>query len=466
MEQTKSVEFLSRRLKELREKNGYTLEEMAVRIGADEGGIAPNKSSLSRAEAGKTTDKTLIEMAYKYCRALKMTDDETEQFLRGKRIAVPDASALVLNPQLIDQLNDEYSAVIFPSVVIDELTKIKNNPYGKYPDSISVKAWAVLNSIKNGINIIRKEPQGEVPDPENHDAIIIQIAREASAEYHCQIDIITNDTDFSAYLKGDKDVMALHLKEYMANHFEPVNMDRLIRIDQYYADDYTNAEEPDENEIRAYLPDGNTLLISCVRRSDKQLEQRKAKIKWLISIDERYHGEAIKAKEIPPLVDLRDRKDKYFPALTHAIQMLASEKNKYQSEIFYFLLDVCKANPNIASRNPFSTQKLLQRQKNEGNTPLMVAAWHGKEEFIRKLCKHPDISINQQDANGFTALIKACKRGFARCRDILINEGHADTRILDLDGKNYEDHYEEFLQRRQEAALQTRNNGFVRNRRP
>lgn len=458
MEQTKSVEFLSQRLKELREKNGYTLEEMAVKIGADEGGIAPNKSSLSRAEAGKTTDKTLIEMAYKYCRALKMTEEETEQFLRGKRIAVPDTSALVLNPQLIEQLNAEYSLVIIAGVVVTELTKIKNNYNGRYQPSTSKRAWEVLNSIHYGERIVKKDPQASVPDPDDHDAIIIQIAREASAEYHCQVEIITNDTDFSAALKGDKDVMALHLKEYMANKFNLVNMERLIRIDNYYADDYSDAEEPNENEIRAYLPDGNTLLISCVRRTNVPMEQRKTKIRWLIEIDERYHGTAIKAGKMPPLVDLRDRKDKYFPALTHSIQL-----NKYQIEMFYFLLDVCGANPNVASRNPHSVEKL--RQKNEGNTPLMVAAWHGKEDIVRKLCRHPDISVNQQDANGFTALIKACANGHVRCRDIIIDEANADKRILDLDGRTYEDHYEHYLSHGPLQAQRPQNNRQDRGRR-
>ena len=46
--------------------------------------------------------------------------------------------------------------------------------------------------------------------------------------------------------------------------------------------------------------------------------------------------------------------------------------------------------------------------------------------------------------NGFTALIKACANGYSECRDILLAAG-ADTRIIDINGKNYEEHYDDFL---------------------
>ena len=69
----------------------------------------------------------------------------------------------------------------------------------------------------------------------------------------------------------------------------------------------------------------------------------------------------------------------------------------------------------------------------------MIAAWEGKELFVRALCEDPRTSINQQDANGFTALIKACANKYFKCRDILLEHG-ADTKIVDINGKTYEDH--------------------------
>lgn len=118
--------------------------------------------------------------------------------------------------------------------------------------------------------------------------------------------------------------------------------------------------------------------------------------------------------------------------------------------MFLFLLQDCKANPNVGSRNPFAVGKV--RQKNEGNMPLMIAAWEGKRDFVEALCKDERISINQQDANGFTALMKACMNGhFANdhkkhtknCRKILIDAG-ADQKIVDIDGKTAEDWINEY----------------------
>lgn len=69
------IAFLCKRLKELREKNRCTMDEMAQKLAVN--GIAPNKSSISRVEAGKTSEKTLIETAKKYCETyLLPTDSE------------------------------------------------------------------------------------------------------------------------------------------------------------------------------------------------------------------------------------------------------------------------------------------------------------------------------------------------------------------------------------------------------
>lgn len=132
MSKENEIAFLCKRLKELREKNNCTMDEMAQKLAVN--GIAPNKSSISRVEAGKTSEKTLIETARKYCEAFGMSEEQTNQFLRGERIAVPDTSALLKNSQLIDELNKEYSKVIIPKVVVDELDNIKNKNSGHWAE--------------------------------------------------------------------------------------------------------------------------------------------------------------------------------------------------------------------------------------------------------------------------------------------------------------------------------------------
>lgn len=421
MTNVNKIPFLCQRIKELREKNGYTMDVMAKKLDELEGTRGTNKSSVSRVEGGKTSERTLLEMTKKYCKIFGMSEAQTKQFLRGDKIAIPDTSALLRNPNLIDELNKEYSKVVIPKIVIDELDNIKNNHTGKYSAVLSKKAWEILRGISYGERTLCRDSNNSCLGS-NGDCKIIQIAQETLDEHCCRIDIITEDIDYSAYLKGHEMVSALYLKEYMATHQGIINMEKYKRIRQYYADSYDNAEVPDLEEVNAYDENGNTLLISCIRNTKIPLRQRKAKIKWLIA-----NGAD---------VNKRDCGGKYLPALSHTIQM------KGQYEMFEFLLDECDADPNAGSRNPHSSEKV--RQKNEGNMPLMIAAWSGKDAFVRKLCGHERISINQQDANGFTALIKACANGNTGCRDILLKAG-ADTRIVDINGKNYEDHYNNFL---------------------
>ncbi|MDE7431917.1 MAG: ankyrin repeat domain-containing protein [Lachnospiraceae bacterium] len=402
--------FLCRRLKELREKNNCTMADMAKRLG-----VGMNKSSISRVESGKTSSKTLLLYAEWYCKAFSMSKEQTEQLLRGDKIAVPDTSALLKNPQLIDELNKEYGKVIIPRIVIDELDKIKNRKSRE-----SKKAWEILKGISYGDRTNSMEYTGNNPD-DNNDSKIIFIAKEASKRYGCKVDILTDDIDYSAYLKGNKSVSALHLREYMTKKQALLNTTKLADIDCYFADTYDDCEAPTKEEVNAYLRDGNTLIISAVRNRKVSLEQRKAKINWLMM-----HGAD---------VNKCDCNRHYFPPLSHAVQM-----GDY--DMFLFLLYTCKANPNVGSRNPFDSGKV--RQKNEGNMPLMIAAWEGKDDFVTALCKDERTSINQQDANGFTALIKACINGNDECRNILLDAG-ADKKIVDIDGKTAEDRYNEYL---------------------
>ena len=164
-------------------------------------------------------------------------------------------------------------------------------------------------------------------------------------------------------------------------------------------------------------------MFTAIRNKSASFEQRKAKILWLISCGAD--------------INKRDRDRRFFPPITHAVQ-------KNDLEMLEFLLKECKANPNVGNRNPHDAGYL--RQKNEGNMALMVAAYHGREAMVKMLCEDERISINQQDSNGYTALMKACMNGNTRCRDIL-QEHNADERIVDINGKTAMDHYNTFLER-------------------
>ena len=411
MSDKKEKEFLCKRLKELREKNNCTMEDMAKKLHK------ANKSSISRVESGNTSKKTLLDLAKEYCEAFGMSEMQTAQFLRGNKIAVPDTSALLRNPQLIDELNNEYSKVIIPKIVIDELDNIKNKNSGAF----GRKAWEVLRGVSYGDRTVLMTYNGE-DTTINEDCKIISIAEEASIKYNSVVDILTEDTDYSAYLKGHETVKAMHLKEYMLTKQSLINMAKINKINHYFSDKYTEIETPTREEANAYLANGDTLIISTIKNKFATFNEKKEKIRWLIS-----RGAD---------VDKRECNRRYFPPLSISIQ-------SKDYELFLFLLNECKANPNIGSRNPHDAGKV--RQKNEGNMPLMIAAWHGNDKVVEALCKDNRTSINQQDANGFTALIKACANGHTRCRDILLKY-NADTKIIDIDGKTADDHYNEHFE--------------------
>lgn len=429
MDDNLRCEFLRKRMVELREKNGKSQADMARLLGE-------NKSTLSRAENGSSKYKTVLLFAKKYCEEFHMTPLQVEKFLRGDKVIVTDTSALLKNDQLLDELSKEYSWVIVPDIVVDELDSIKDHN----TNNLAAKAWRILQSITNhaqdkGGNIITRPYIGNETDI-NNDQRIIAIAIDASAEFNCEVDIITYDTGFSARLSGmDAPVKALFLLDYLTTKQDLVDMDSLMKLNQYYADSYDDVEEklgiriPTSEDINAYLPPvdardmaGYTLIISAVRNNRASFDQRKEKIRWLIS-----HGAD---------VNKRDNVKYYFPPLSHAIQ-----KNDF--DMFMFLLHECKANPNVGSRNPHDSGKI--RQKNDGNMPLMIAAWDNKIKYVKELVADERTSLNQQDGNGFTALIKACYWGWLECRDILIEAG-ADTKIVDRDGFTAEDRYHEYLE--------------------
>lgn len=416
-EQTKT-NFLRQRMTRLREKNGYSLSQLAVLCEVD-------KSTLSRVEKinGETSHKTVKYWAEGYCKILHMSEQQTQLFMRGeKTVIVVDIKALLIRPDLLGELCEEYSYVTVPSFVIDELKSIRNNN----PKDYASRALDLLKKIqKYDIKSYLVSDMSEQS--------IIEMANTLSEELSNEVDIITADDAFALNIKGtikdDSKYNILFLEEYAATKQELINMRWLNAVNEYYSDSYDDVEvklaikmpAKDKNDWNYYLANGTTLIISAVKNVSVPVKQRIEKIRWLIS-----NGAD---------VNKRDHESKNFPAITHAIKM-------HNYEIFTFLLNECNANPNIGSRNPYDIGKV--RQKNDGNTPLMVAAWENQIDMVRDLCANKRVSLNQQDGNGFTALIKACYWGNKECRKIIEDSG-ADTTILDHEGFSAQDRWDECL---------------------
>lgn len=417
MNERTKTNFLRQRMIQLREKNGYSLSQFAAEFPT-------NKSTLSRVEKidGETNHKTVKEWAEKYCEKLQMSEQQIQLFMRGEKAVIVDTKALITRPDLLGELREEYSYVVVPSFVIDELKSIKNNN----PNDYGLRALDLLNKIQ-------RYDIKSYPVPDMSEQSIIEMANALSEELSNEVDIITADDAFALNIKGtikeDSKYGILFLEEYAATKQKLINMRWLNAVNEYYSDSYDDIEvklaikmpTKNEDDWNYYLANGTTLIISAVKNDSVPVKQRIEKIRWLIN-----NGAD---------VNKRDHESKNFPAITHAIKM-------HNYEIFTFLLNECNANPNIGSRNPYDIGKV--RQKNDGNMPLMVAAWENQIEMVKDLCADKRVSLNQQDGNGFTALIKACYWGNTECRKIIESSG-ADTTILDHEGFSAEDRWDECI---------------------
>ena len=195
-------------------------------------------------------------------------------------------------------------------------------------------------------------------------------------------------------------------------------------------------------DLDAYLPDGMTLLISCIRCNEpEKVEERGGRIipefliqKKMVFLLE--HGAS------------RDKTDSHqycHTPLEHCME-------RYNPDFKEFcILLAYGADYNKCSVDETQIRDKRVSEINEGNTPLMIACYHGKEKYVKKLCSLPGICINSQDCNGFTPLIKCAAARWERKRQgkpydrfekiyrFLIDEMHADTLIRDRNNRTAQD---------------------------
>ena len=158
-------------------------------------------------------------------------------------------------------------------------------------------------------------------------------------------------------------------------------------------------------------------------------------------------------------IDINFYDKKGFTPLIFAIRM-----KKYQiieTLLKYKDIDIDKVDRNKLKMPPFAhaTQKrdlkimkllyengakiyLGVKGKNEGNTPLLIAAWDGCLKCIEFILSTDEVSINSMDNNGFTALIKASIRGHFNIVEYLL-KNNVDIKIRDKKHKRALDYAKE-----------------------
>lgn len=356
----------------------WTQADVANELGVE-------RSVYAKYESGRV--KPSEESIKKFAEVFHVKE---EDLIRQVSVVIPDTSALLKNKRLLNLLLEDYCEVVIPDTVQIELDKAK--------DKGNKAGWQVLMSIpefkKKYPDKFRIEKSEHFKE-ESKDAKIRRLAAELEKKEKVDVYIIHDDTGFTNMY--DKSLL---LRDYMASRSKNDHYGTILALDEEYRHlDAEYYKEADKWNLDEYLPDGLTLLISCIRHN---YDIRGGKIEGELVPD------SDRIKKIRFLLDhgadinKTDGKEFCFTPLAHCVQI-----DDFQA--FCLLLeygaDFNKGSLDEANTGYFKTQ-------NEGNTPLMIACWHGRKKYVERLCEQEGICLNQQDGNGYTALMKcAIQRG-------------------------------------------------------
>lgn len=442
MERDITNDTLGVNIKRLRKEKGMTQDEVAK-------AVYTTRYNILRYESGKMTPSSeVIE------RLEKALGVPTGSLAQKVAIAIPDTSALLRNKRLINLLLESYSCVIIPDIVSLELSGFKgmrttqsSSAQNKRNKKIASQVMSMIEEyeVKYKGRVLRKSTKhynvGGNMGISEKDQRIVELAKDVRKQTSRIVDIIHVDKDYAHLV--DETVNAVYLEEYMARRSKlDGNYQLVLDFDKVFdhLERYDVAAQ--KMDLDAYLPDGMTLLISCIRCNEpEKVDERGGRIipefliqKKMVFLLE--HGVS------------RDKTDSHqycHTPLEHCME-------RYNPDFKEFcILLAYGADYNKCSVDETQIRDKRVSEINEGNTPLMIACYHGKEKYVKKLCSLPGICINSQDCNGFTPLIKCAAARWERKRQgkpydrfekiyrFLIDEMHADTLIRDRNNRTAQD---------------------------
>ena len=447
---TSSTETVGMNIRRLRKERGMTQAVLAKKAQIE-------RATISKYESGKLTPppNNLVEIE----KALKVPAGTLAQKVA---IAIPDTSALLRNKRLINLLLEVYSQVIIADVVIMELSRFKNKRTNRYSSGQEKRQKKIASQTMSLIDEYLLKYKGQLikKDTRQYDVSknlgvseedqrIVELAKDVRKQTSRVVDIIHNDKDIP--LLADDTIETLYLESFMAKRSKTEgNYQDILDLDMTFGHDLERYDiAAKQMDLNAFLPDGMTLLISCIRCNEpEKMEERggrpipepliQKKIKFLLE-----HG----ADPNKP-----DSNQYCHTPLEHCIEKYQKrqEDDDPAYEEFCILLDY-GADYNKCSVDETQISDKRISEINEGNTPLMIACYHGKIKYVKKLCTFPDISINAQDCNGYTALIKCAvarwnqkNQGkkydrYEKLYHFLKDEMHADTLIRDRNNRTAQD---------------------------
>lgn len=329
-------------------------------------------------------------------------------------IIVVDTCVILNRPRILYRLlaTEGVIKVLIPDVVVYELNYQKD--HGK-----KQQAWLAMVSIEklckeypNQISVVHEGQAEGINDQK----IIFAAKQVALRNANSKVYLLTDDVLFSLAVESMGNLEVLNLQN-LEEKF-PVSMgnfDKEASRRFYAAVKAGGLENARRNFVKGVDPNfvdpatGYTPLIQAVRNRSV------AMVEFLASL--------------PGInCNLCDEAKYRLPAISHAVQLGETK----------LVETLAKMGADI---------DCMSQGRNRGNTALMISAWHGKAGLVRYFCEQ-GACANQQDSNGFTALIKACIRERIDCARILYPL--TDKKIRSAEGLTAKDY-----------ALQTNNQDLL-----
>ena len=356
-----NLDTIAKNIKETRESMNMLQQELADKLNI----TRPVISNWENAKSEPSSTQ-LLKLADIFGVS---TDRLLGRNLDSKNIIVVDTSALIKKPFLPKELVEKFDEVIVPDVVISELNNIKDKK-----DKNSQAAWLIMSTIKNlGEKIINSKSDKSI---KNSDEKIADVAKtKAKQNPNDKVYMLSDDIYFQFLIRDINNIKVITPNEYFRDFGKDDKFDRsksLEFLSLVKNNKFTKLEHFNLDNINVNIHDpisGLTPLITAIINKNPEI------IEYLLNLSS---------------IDINalDEHKYSFSALHHAAQLKNIELMKL-----------------LVSRG--ADVELGSKGENFGNTPLMVCAWSGFENGVDFLLQQ-GACVNQQDNNGFTALMKAC----------------------------------------------------------
>jgi len=383
-----NFENTAKEILKIRISNNLTQDEFARKLDVSR----PTVSNWELAKCIPTTEQIM-----KINDVFHVSANEILQ-IKKSTIFVLDTCVILNRPRIINQLlgNENISQIIIPDTVIFELNYQKDHGQKQ-------QAWLAMVTIEkfrkeypHKLSIVHEENANGINDQK----IIFAATQVAKRNIHSIVYMLTNDVFFSLAEIKLHNLEVLNLQDFEEKF--PINANGFNREAsfRFFAEVKAGnikaakiALSKGANPNFIHPESGYTPLIQAVRNRDKSMTE-------------------FIANHPKTNCDLCDEAKYRLPAISHAVQL---------GEIA-LVKTLVEAGADIDCQS---------QGKNRGNTALMISAWHGKQDFVQYFYQN-GACPNQQDSNGFTALIKACIKKQVSCAKFLYPL--TDSKIRSFEG--------------------------------